>query len=129
MKTALKNKWALSIVVAIVAIVELLFSVGAEPQPRVASAGNYPLASIQTWQPAAAELQLHLMAVLALRNTSQLEQLKDQLQQPASPSYHKWLSSADFARQFGPTAAQLQAVTDWLKGGGFTIDSADLGTR
>ncbi|MGO9059198.1 MAG: protease pro-enzyme activation domain-containing protein [Candidatus Binataceae bacterium] len=129
MKTALKNKWALSIVVALVAFAELLFNVGAEPQRRVAVAGSHPLSSIQTWQPAAAERQLHLMAVLGLRNTGQLEKLKDQLQQPRSPSYHQWLSSADFARQFGPTAAQLQAVTDWLKGSGFTIDSADLGTR
>ena len=129
MKTALKNKSALSIVVVLVAIAELLFSVGAEPQEPVAVAGNHPLASIQTWQPAAAGLQLHLMAVLGLRDTDQLEKLKDQLQQPGSPAYHQWLSSADFARQFGPTGAQLQAVTDWLKGSGFTIDSADLGTR
>ena len=69
------------------------------------------------------------MAVLGLRNTDQLERLKDQLQQPGSPAYHRWLSSDDFARQFGPTSAQLQAVTDWLKGSGFTIESADLGTR
>ena len=48
------------------------------------------------------------MAVLALRNTEQLEQLKDQLQQPGSPAYHQWLSSAEFARQFGPTDSQLR---------------------
>ena len=69
------------------------------------------------------------MAVLGLRNTHRLEQLKEQFQQPGSPTYHRWLSSADFARQFGPTAAQLRAVTDWLKTSGFTIDSADRGTR
>ena len=124
-----KRKSRLSIVVVLVAIAELLLSVGAEPQEPVAVAGNHPLASIQTWQPAAPEFPLHLMAVLGLRNTDQLERLKDQLQQPGSPAYHRWLSSDDFARQFGPTSAQLQAVTDWLKGSGFTIESADLGTR
>ena len=130
MMTLLKNKSALTIVLALVAFAELLFCVGAEPQDRVALAGNHPAAaSIQTWQPAAADLQLHLMAVLGLRNTHRLEQLKDQFQQPGSPSYHRWLSSADFARRFGPTAAQLRAVTDWLKTSGFTIDSADRGTR
>src|ERR1700728_4221733 len=110
MKAALKTKSAVSIVVALIAFAELLFSVSAEPQARVAVVGNPASADIQTWQPAAAELQLHLMAVLGLRNTDQLEQLKEQLQQPDSPSYHQWLSSADFARQFGPTGAQLQAV-------------------
>lgn len=76
MKRALKTKSAVSIVVALIAIAELLFSVGAEPQERVAGAGNPSSAGIQTWPPAAAELQLHLMAVLGLRNTDQLEKLK-----------------------------------------------------
>jgi len=125
----LSNKSALSIVVAFIALAELLLCVGAEVQHRVAVAGNHPAASIQTWEPAAADLQLHLMAVLGLRKTDRLEQLKDALQQPGSPSNHRWLSSADFARQFGPTAAQLRAVTDWLRASGFTIDSADRGTR
>jgi subtilase family serine protease len=130
MMTKLKNKSALAIVLALVAVAELLFCVGAEPQDRVAVPGNHPTAvSIQTWQPAAADLQLHLMAVLGLRDTHRLGQLKDQFQQPGSPVYHRWLSSADFARRFGPTAAQLRAVTDWLKASGFTIDSADRGTR
>jgi subtilase family serine protease len=128
-KTAPRNTPSLSVLLVLVAIVELLFSAGAEPQEPVALAGNHPLANIQTWGPAAAERQLHLMAVLGLRNTDQLEQLKTQLQQPGSPWYHRWLSSSDFARQFGPSGAQLQAVTDWLKEGGFTIESADLGTR
>jgi subtilase family serine protease len=129
MKAAPRNKSSLRMLVVLVAIAELLLSVGAEPQEPVAVAGNHPLVSIQSWQPAAAERQLHLMAVLALRNTDQLVRLKDQLQQPGSPAYHQWLSSADFARQFGTTDAQLQTVNDWLKGSGFTIESADLGTR
>ncbi|HTW88354.1 MAG TPA: protease pro-enzyme activation domain-containing protein, partial [Candidatus Binataceae bacterium] len=129
MKTALKNRPVLSIIVALVTGIELLFIIGAQPQEQVAVEGNHPLASIQNWQPAAADLQLHLMAVLGLRHTGQLEKLKERLQEPRSPSYHQWLSSADFARQFGPTAGQLQAVTSWLRGSGFTIESADLGTR
>ena len=128
MQRALKTRTVVSIVTALIAAAELLFSVGAESQePDVA--GNPSAAEIQTWQPAAADFQLHLMAVLGLRNTDQLENLKAQLQQPDSPSYHRWLSSADFARQFGPTDAQLQAATGWLKSSGFTVDSADLGTR
>ena len=129
MKKALKSRLVRNIIIALVAIVELLFSISAEPQARVAVPGNHVLASVQSWEPAAAELELHMMVVLGLRNSGQLEELKAQLQQPGSPSYHHWLSSGEFAREFGPTAAQMQAVTDWLRGSGFTIDSTDLGTR
>jgi hypothetical protein len=71
MKTAPRNTPSLSVLLVLVAIVELLFSAGAEPQEPVALAGNHPLANIQTWGPAAAERQLHLMAVLGLHNTDQ----------------------------------------------------------
>ncbi|MDR2012405.1 MAG: hypothetical protein LBQ20_05070 [Rhodanobacter sp.] len=39
---------------------------------------------------------------------------------PGSPAYHQWLSSTESADIFGPTAAQAQAVADYLTQSGFT---------
>ena len=42
---------------------------------------------------------------LPLTNTDSLEQLLSQQTDSNSPNYHKWLTPAQFKRQFGPSAA------------------------
>ncbi len=44
-------------------------------------------------------------------------------QDPASPSYHKWLTQAQFGQQFGMSAADLDKVSAWLQQEGFTVTS------
>jgi hypothetical protein len=44
-------------------------------------------------------------------------------QDPASPSYHKWLTPAQFAQQFGMSAGDLAQVQAWLQQEGFTVTS------
>jgi hypothetical protein len=61
------------------------------PGGTVAIAGNHPNIALTGWKP-------------ALRNRRELAELKTQLQQPGSPNYHKWLSTAEFIRRFGPTS-------------------------
>lgn len=95
----------------------------------VAIAGNHPNIALTGWKPAAGELEMHMTAVLALRKQRELAELTTQLRQPDSPNYHKWLSSAEFARRFGPTRPQMDDVTGWLGANHFTIDQADLATR
>ena len=77
----------------------------------VAIAGNHPNIALTGWKPAAGDLKLHMMAVLALRNPRELTELKTQLRQPGSPNYHKWLSTAEFMRRFDPTRQQMDDVT------------------
>jgi subtilase family serine protease len=124
-----KNAAHFWIVVGLVALVDLPLSLTAGSQDRVAIPANHPLANTANWQSAPADLQLHLMAVLALGHPDELRALKEQLQQPGSGAYHKWLSGAEFARRFGATDAHLRSVVGWLKASGFTIDSADRRTR
>lgn len=45
-------------------------------------------------------------------------------QDPASPDYRKFLTPAQFAARFGVSAAQRDAVRDWLTGGGLSVDYA-----
>ena len=44
-------------------------------------------------------------------------------QDPSSPSYHQWLTPAQFGQQFGMSAADLAQVSAWLQQEGFTITS------
>ena len=58
-----------------------------------------------------AQQQANLQALLAAQ------------QNPASPSYHKWLTPAQFGQQFGMSSADLAHVSDWLQQQGFTVTS------
>jgi len=51
-----------------------------------------------------------------------LNQLIDQLHDPASPNFHRWLSPDQFGAQFGPAASDIQQVTGWLQRHGFTVN-------
>ena len=40
---------------------------------------------------------------------------------PGGPAYARYLTAAQYAQQFGPTAAQVAAVTGWLTSQGMTV--------
>jgi subtilase family serine protease len=50
-----------------------------------------------------------------------LKALLQAQQDPASPSYHRWLTQAQFGQQFGMSQADLDKVSAWLQQEGFTI--------
>ncbi len=64
---------------------------------------------------------------LKLRNISALQQYVQQMYTPGSYLYHRYLRPAEFAAQYGPTAQQVQQVTDYLRAHGFTITRARPG--
>jgi hypothetical protein len=51
-----------------------------------------------------------------------LQALLKAQQDPSSPSYHQWLTPAQFGQQFGMTAGDLAQVTTWLQQQGFTVN-------
>jgi hypothetical protein len=66
------------------------------------------------------------MTINFKRSAAQEASLKALLaaqQQPSSPSYHQWLTPAQFGQQFGMSAADLAQVSGWLQQEGFTITS------
>jgi hypothetical protein len=71
--------------------------------------------------PMPASQQLSLALTLPLRNPDQLNALLQQLENPASPSYHQYLTAAQFTEQFGPTVAQYQQVIGFAQSHGFTV--------
>ena len=56
-----------------------------------------------------------------------LDQLLAAQQNPASPYYHQWLTPDQFGHMFGPSQADLNAVTLWLLGKGFKVDEVAKG--
>ncbi|MDO8433005.1 MAG: S53 family peptidase [Candidatus Binatus sp.] len=93
--------------------------------------GNHPDEAAELAQegnaPASRQLTMHLM--LALNHRGELERLLLEQQNPSSPEYRRWLRPDEFTRRFGPTAAQIEKVSRWLRSSGFTVESASAATR
>ncbi len=45
------------------------------------------------------------------------------LSNPKSPTYHKWLTPAQFGQAYGPAQSDIDTVTAWLQSKGFTVHS------
>jgi subtilase family serine protease len=51
-----------------------------------------------------------------------LQQYVDELADPKSPNFHKWLTPDQFAEQYGVAAGDVDTVTAWLQAHGFTVN-------
>src|SRR6202011_3009825 len=92
---------------------------------RVTLRGNvHPMARAEFDRGAVTDSQpASRMALLLQRSPDQetaLRQLLEHQQDKTSPNYHKWLTPDQFGKQYGPSDADIQAVTDWLTSRGFT---------
>jgi hypothetical protein len=87
------------------------------------SGNTHPLARAQYDQGAAPpDLPMDRILLVLKRGPDQevaLQDLLAQQQVTSSPNYHKWLTPDQFGQQFGPTDADIQAVTSWLASFGF----------
>ncbi|WP_263385146.1 S53 family peptidase [Granulicella arctica] len=63
----------------------------------------------------------HFNAYLPLTHQAALEQLLSAQTDVASPSYHHWLTPADFKTKFGPSAADLAKVKATMQAAGLTV--------
>jgi subtilase family serine protease len=57
----------------------------------------------------------------APKNPNALNALLSDLQNPASPRFHKWLTPEQFASEFGPSAADIAGARRWLAAQGFKV--------
>ena len=64
---------------------------------------------------------LRLAISLPLRNGDALAALLRRLYDPASPDYHRYLTPAQFADRFGPTAQDYQTVVQFARSNGLEI--------
>jgi hypothetical protein len=109
-------------VIAVCAVIFTLLATPAHSQQRQA---------LQTHvsAPASAKLigrmpgsqQLRLAITLPLRNQEQLHTLLQQLEDPTSPNYHRYLTSTQFTEDFGPTVVEYQQVIGFARSHGLTV--------
>ncbi|MBV8277098.1 MAG: hypothetical protein JO170_17830, partial [Verrucomicrobia bacterium] len=60
---------------------------------------------------------------LRFNRESELHQLLDELSDPGSSNYHRFLTPAQFAERFGPTRDQAETVITELNKAGFQVSS------
>ena len=75
-------------------------------------------------------LPMERMILHLKRTASQqadLEGLLSAQQDPASASYHRWLTPEAFGERFGPGQQDVAALTAWLTSHGFTVDEVTRG--
>ena len=65
--------------------------------------------------------RLHLAIGLPLRNKESLNLLLQQMYDPSSPEYRRYLTPEQFTERFGPTVQDYQAVMDFAKANGLTV--------
>ena len=70
---------------------------------------------------------LHLSVALRPRDPSALAAYAHAVSTPGSAVYRRYLSPAQFARRFGPTAAQVSAVRRSLRAQGLTLGALSRG--
>ncbi len=93
---------------------------------RVILAGRVPLRARRGTDLGRAPTTLALPAVTLMLKPSAsqqtaLAQLLRDLQDPASPRYHQWLTPEQYADQFGASPADLAQISAWLQSQGFSI--------
>lgn len=66
---------------------------------------------------------------LGLNNPDAAEALARAVSDPQSPAYGKYLSPAQFRKQFAPSQGQVGAVQSWLRSQGFSVIYTPLNNR
>ena len=64
---------------------------------------------------------LHLAIGLPLRNQAALTNLLEQLNDPSSTNFHKFLTPDEFTAEFGPSTADYQSVIDFANQNGLAV--------
>jgi subtilase family serine protease len=116
-----------SLMIATVALIQSPLSA----QTVSTLAGNHPLAA-ETMAPSAdadPQQPLSMAVTLSLHNRAELDALLADQQDPTSPEYHRWLTSAQFAARFGPSASEVEEVESWLVAQGFKVTAASAERR
>ena len=71
------------------------------------------------------DFQMEHMLLQLQRPPEQEQALKefiDQLHNPASPNFHRWLSAQEFGEKFGLAQDDLNTITTWLQSHGFQVN-------
>jgi len=122
----MNRKALLTVVVLLVAVTAfaLVGGAGAAPSPTTKLAGSVPswATSANFKSSASSSAYVGFRVYLNWRDAAAANALAKAVSDPASPSYGKYLTPAQFRNKFAPSQSQVQAVQSWLKSQGFAVD-------
>jgi subtilase family serine protease len=75
--------------------------------------------------PVAADFAMEHMLLQLRRSPAQeqaLEKYLEQLEDPKSPNYHRWLTAQEFGATYGLADQDLSKITGWLRSHGLTVN-------
>jgi subtilase family serine protease len=106
---------------------------------RTTSTSGSPLVRLQHDHPEGIDLSkdhnappdkvIPLEAEFAMRNKQQFDELMNEIADPHSPQYHRWLTPEEMHARFSETQSQFNQVLQWLQEQGFTITDKSYGTN
>ncbi len=73
--------------------------------------------------------RVHLVLKHSATQQAALDQFLSDVHNPASASYHKWLTPAQFGQQFGPSDQDIATVESWLSAHGFNVTGVKPGKQ
>jgi pseudomonalisin len=99
-----------------------------DPANRVVLQGQRaPWALPQSSQgPVPSDTMLEHLTLVLKRSPQQqkaFEQFLQQLQEPGSPNYHRWLTPVQVGKRFGASEHDIDAVSEWLRSEGLRVNS------
>lgn len=110
-------------------------SVAATPSPSpdvvqgIAGSSSPRVSHSQRLDAAPAQQQRAIKVSLAPHNAAGLDALLANVNDPASPQYRHFLTSAEYAARFAPTQAEVDSVAAVLKAKGLSIDAVGPGNH
>jgi len=101
----------------------LLAATSAPAEPGRTLHGHVPevVGRLRALADLAGQTNLQLAVGLSLRNKTSLTNLLEDLYNPASPQFHRYLTTEQFTEQFGPSVEDYQKVQDFLKSRGLKV--------
>jgi subtilase family serine protease len=109
---------------ALMLVILVVGSSAAAPSQRATLAGSVPSWAASANFKSATPLSdpVNFRVYLGWQNADTAAALARAVSDPKSLSYGKYLTPAQFRKQFAPSQAQVGAVQAWLKSQGFTVD-------
>ena len=71
--------------------------------------------------PLSGTARLKLAVGLPLRNRQELDRFLEQVSDPRSPNYRRYLSASEFAESFGPTQADYDSLIEFFQAKGLAV--------
>ena len=117
----MRNVLPATLAFSLLLFVPFVSSAQADVDPLVKMAGNdAPLAHSVRTGDMSPDRPITAALAMKLHDETQLELFLADLQDPASPRYHHFLTPAQFAESFAPTADEVAKVVTFLKKSGAT---------